>query len=189
MPTPLRAATRRGKVPGRDPADPRPVLRAVTLYSAWRGMLFAHVTPLVLVLIGALAIGDAGVNAISLGLVAAGVALEGASLFDYPIRSTFGLDGIERRCPLRRQMLPWSRISDLRRAPGPRFRRRAPGGLVAACGRRRYLLVDRAEGADEFDALVSGIAAWAPAVAVHAVRPPADSPPTWLYRRGGRAQS
>lgn len=61
--------------------------------------------------------------------------------------------------------------------------RPAPGGLVAARGRRRYLLVDRVEGGEEYDALVRGVSAWAPGLAVHALRPPDGTPPTWLYRR------
>ncbi len=198
----------------REPIEPRPPVAAVTLFSAWRGMVLAHVTPLILLAIGTMAIVDAGANPISVSVVLAGVALAAVSLFDFPLRATLGPDGIERRCPLRRQVLPWSRITDLRRAPGPRLRRAAapppvegrtggpvqgrgsgahartrqiPGGLVAACGRRRYLLVDRVEGADEYDSVVSGVAAWAPGVDVHAVRPPADAPPTWLYRRRHRS--
>lgn len=213
----------------------------------------AHATPLILVLLGALAVADDGPHSISLGFVVAGAALESVSLFDFPMHATFGPDGVVRWCALRRQMIPWSRISDIRRAPGPRFRRvdvqyaspgampvagirgagayararpeairgglvkgrrsagqslgpggsgdrslharrgpygrtrPAPGGLVAACGRRRYLLVDRSEGAEEFDAVVDGLVAWAPGLAVHAARPPAGWPPTWLYRRGARA--
>ena len=224
----------------------------MVLYSSRRGVLLGHVTPLILVTLGALAVADDGPHPISIALLVVGVALEAVSLFDYPTRATIGPDGVVRQCALRHQMIPWSRISDIRRAPGPRFRRvaaqpigpggppahggrgpgvsggrsagagggiraggarssprvgrpggstrhsghvpgvphaktrPAPGGLVAACGRRRYLLVDRSEGAEEFDEVLAGLSVWAPGVAIHAVRPPLDWPPTWLYRRRAR---
>lgn len=231
--------------PSAEPERPSPVPRAVVLHSSWHGLLLAHATPLILVLLGALAAVGDGVHPISLTLLVVGVALEAISLFDFPARVSLAADGITRHCLLRSQAIPWSRVQELRRAPGPRFRRvaaqsgapgavptvgaarsglpsaagrgarsrrfrsaarsdgrggpgsasgtrrartrPAPGGLVAVCGRRRYLLVDRSEGAEEFDAVVGGLAAWAPGIAIHALRPPPDWPPTWLYRRRARA--
>jgi len=228
------------------------VPKPVVLFSSRRGLLLAHASPALLAALGGLAVRDDGPHPISLALVFVGLALEAVSLFDFPTHASIGSDGVVRRCALRRQLMPWSQITDLRRAPGPRFRRvsaqptavyraadrgrgwpgssggvgsprgrkrlltsdrssrhsagpsgfaghseqdlrarrgatrPAPGGLVAACGRRRYLLTDRCEGAEEFDAVAAGVAVWAPGVPVLALRPPLDWPPTWLYRRRSR---
>ena len=63
-------------------------------------------------------------------------------------------------------------------------RRAALGGLVArTVHKRRYLLVDVAEGQAEHDALVKGLAAWGVKVPMRAGRPSADVPPTTMYRR------
>lgn len=161
---------------------------AVTLFSSWHGIAIVLLGPLALVAIGVLAMADAGVTHMAVVVTVIGAALEAASLFDFPLRCVVGTDGVERRCALRRHKLRWSAVDDLRRAAGPRLRRGAshPGALVAALGHRRYLLVDRAEGPDEYDALVVRVRAWAPEVTVHARRPPDASPPTWLYRRRGR---
>ena len=203
--------------PGTEPPAGTTAGQTLVLHSSWRGILLSHATPLLLVVVGGLAIADGGAHPIALALIVLGVALEAVSLLDFPLSAVFGPEGVERRCLLRRRRLAWSEIDDLRRAPGPRLRRvpaaheerparapavphgsgsgrprrggsgartrPAPGGLVAARGRRRYLLVDRVEGGEEYDALVRRVAAWAPGLAVHALRPPDGTPPTWLYGR------
>lgn len=168
------------------------------LHSSWRGLATAHAAPLMLLGVGALVSAEYGPDPVSLGLLVAGGVLAAVVLIDFPTSASIGPMGIERRCALRRQVIAWSAVGDIRRAPGPRFRRvgdgdgrrrAVPGGLVAACGRRRYLLVDRVEGAEEFDAVVAAVTSSAPDVPVHAARPPEGSPPTWLYRRRDRRAS
>jgi hypothetical protein len=59
------------------------------------------------------------------------------------------------------------------------------GGLVAhgRTRRRRWLLTDQVESRQQFDDLVAILATLPTDVAVHAARPHAAAPPTYLYRR------
>lgn len=160
-------------------AAPEPV----TLHSSWRGIATAFGSPLVVLLLGVLAVLEGGPGAFSLAVVGVGLVLGAVSLWDFPLAATLGPRGVVRRCALRRAAVRWERVEALRRAPGPRLRRSVPGPLAAAAGRRRWLLVDQAESEAEYDAVVRGLVVWAPGVRVEAARPPADTPPTWLYRR------
>ena len=58
------------------------------------------------------------------------------------------------------------------------------GGLTAVVGRRRYLLVDRAESLDEYQELFWLVDGLGHDVGIERVLPPdTEIPPTWLYRR------
>jgi hypothetical protein len=116
-----------------------------------------------------------------------GVVLLLVALLDYPVASTFDVEGVQRRMVLRRQRLVWSRVAQLTRTRpalvrGPRPLR--PGGLTAVVGRRRYLLVDQVESLAEYDALMSLLAPLDDELALALVnRPPDATMPTWTYRR------
>lgn len=155
----------------------------MTLHASWRGRAAAFGSPLMILALGLVGVLDDGASGVSLAIVAVGLALELVSLWDFPLDATFGPEGVVRRCVLRREVLAWGRIEALHRAPRSWRHRASPGGLAAAAGRRRWLLVDRTEGEEEYDAVVAGMAVWAPEVTVPAARPPAGTPPTWLYRR------
>ena len=112
------------------------------------------------------------------------------ALFDIPIASTFTTHGVQRRTVLRRHRLTWRDGDQLTRARPSLMRAGrslAHGGLVLRRGRRRYLLVDRAESVAEFDALMRLLVTPGEPceeLASATVPPPAEtSPPTWLYRR------
>ena len=171
----------------------------ITLYSSWRGMGLAILSPALLVAIGAYGLILGGRWLWLPGVIfAAGLVLATISLFDFPVKVIFTGGGVERRMALRHQVIPWDNIMVLER-----FRKRhwrvprwmrvgedrdpsppTPGGLVALTGsRRRYLLVDRGESQPEYDSLVSAMTEWAPDVVVNAARPDKKVPPTFLYRR------
>jgi hypothetical protein len=157
----------------RKPAD------TLRLYSSWRGLLLAFLSPALILLVAALAIVGSGIHAISLILLIVGAALLIVSLFDFPIYSTFDADGIRRWTPLRVHTIPWAKVTAISRARGARRKRAGP--LAAAVGGRRYLLVDRTEGRDEYEALRKLCEdANTP---LSAVAPDADVVPTWLYHR------
>ena len=128
----------------------------------------------------------------------AGLVLATITLFDVPLRTSFGVRGIERHMPLRKQLIPWEQVFVLERVRKwnlglPRWmalgedrapRPATPGGLVAlTAGRRRYLLVNQGESQAEYDALRSAVSDWAPDLVVNANRPHEKVPPTFLYRR------
>ena len=161
---------------------PRPDESGQRIHSSWRGLVSAFVAPLMLVAIGGLTMAARGFHPIAAALLAAGIALELASLVDYPWSTSFDVAGVSRRCALRRHRLRWPEIRQITRASGSLLRR-TPGGLAAARGRRRYLLCDQPESRDEFDGLVARIRSWSPATEIAAIRPPERTPPTWLYRR------
>jgi hypothetical protein len=48
------------------------------------------------------------------------------ALFDYPTSAVLRPEGIERRSVLRRAVLPWRDVRELRRLPSSRLRRSAP---------------------------------------------------------------
>lgn len=136
---------------------------------------------------GIYALTVAGATAISVVFLAIGVAVSAVTLFDFPLASTFTPWGVERRMLLRRHRMSWHSVDQLTRTrPGLwRIDRGVRhGGLVAVRGRRRYLLVDRAESEDEFDRML-GIAEsdGADLASEMLLRPGAGVPPTWLYRR------
>ena len=164
--------------------------REITIHSSWRGLIFST--------LGAAIVAAAG----TFGVIAAGFRVVPGTLFvvgwlfvlivalDYPVASRFTAEGVERRMMLRRQWFPWERVDQLTRTR-PSFvkldRRIEHGGLTVKIGRKRYLLVDRLESGDEFDAMVRIVEV--PGTAGDEVgasmlpRPGDKVPPTWMYRR------
>jgi hypothetical protein len=170
-----------------------PTPEPVVLRSSIRGILNAFLSPAVLLALATwvLLTGRPSWFTWFVGLLGAVLAV--ISIVDFPLRTAFGPEGVTRLCAARRHHLDWSEVVAIERAMGPRSllptrqgERRSftrPGGLVARVGRRRYLLVDRVEGAAEYDALADAVKRWDDVVVVRASRPPADTPPTTLYRR------
>ena len=155
---------------------------SVRLYSSWRGLLLAFVSPAMLLGVAVLAIAAAGWRVVPIVLLVAGLGLLAVSLFDFPIYTTFDSEGIRRRTPLRVHRIGWDRVIAINRARGGRISKRT-GPLAAAVGGRRYLLVDRTEGVDEYEALRSLCSSDDVATPVSAVAPDAQIAPTWLYHR------
>jgi hypothetical protein len=165
----------------------------VLIHSSWRGIIAAYLSMLVLVIAAVVAVSGAGLNVATGILVLIALVVCAIVVFDYPIATSFGPDGVERRCLLRRERLSWDRIEALTRtsdstglAPGEGSRwkvSRRPGGLVAVIGRRRYLLVNQCESQDECRTLRDGLYEWTDDPIWVAGLPEDDQPPTWLYRR------
>ncbi len=124
-------------------------------------------------------------------LLVVGVLLIIASLFDFPLYTTFGPDGIERRCLGRRDHVPWMRVQAVARpARGGVTGRVRSGlgisnstGLVAELGPRPSMLVDRIESPAEFEAIERGMAVWIPGMIIRASKPPDGTAPTWMHKR------
>ncbi|MEM7342368.1 MAG: hypothetical protein AAF467_27255 [Actinomycetota bacterium] len=160
-------------------------VRPVVLHSSWRGRLLASLAPTILIGFSLLGIAGVGLRPWPLAFGVIGLVLGAIVLFDYPLWTVFGADGVARRCPLRTERLGWDRIDQLSR---PAFVIRVPGaggstGLVAQVGSRRYMLTDKMESRAEHQALLRGIATWSPLLAVEATLPPENRAPTWLYKR------
>jgi hypothetical protein len=147
----------------------------------------------ILAVVAAVAVSGVGLN-IGTGILAFIAVIVGLIVvFDYPIASAFGPDGVQRRCLLRREWLVWDRIEALTRTSdstglqpgeGSRWRiSRRPGGLVAVVGRRRYLLVNQCESREECRRVRDGLLEWTEEPIWVAGLPEDDQPPTWLYRR------
>lgn len=130
-------------------------------------------------------------------LLLIGLVIGAVVMFDYPLWSTIGPDGVARRCVLRTERLGWS---DVRTIARPGARQRFPvskrgvrtdgtkiatgrAGLVAEVGKRPYLLVDRIESPAEHEAIQRGLVKWAPNLVLRAAKPVEGTPPTWLYKR------
>ncbi len=165
----------------------------IVLYSSRRGIASAALSPAVLL---ALATGAGVTRSVTTSVLvigAVGLLLGLVVAWDYPLRSEFAIDGITRVCPLRHQHLPWERVVALERTPGrAKIRRqrdsgiegfRAPAGLAARVGNRRYMLTDRSEGALEYDQLVLAMKVFDEAVLVRASRPALTTAPTSFSRR------
>jgi len=165
------------------PGDP------VVLYSSLPGVLNGYVSPVLLILLSAWAGWTRGPTLLSTGIGAVGVAFVAIALFDMPLHTVFGREGVVRVCALRRHHLAWTSITAIERVPKRmplrrvEGRPRRPGGLVAVIGKRKYLLCNRPEGAFEFDALQASVRQWDDAVAIRAGRPPETTVPTNLHRR------
>jgi hypothetical protein len=157
------------------PAEP------LKLYSTWRGLITAFLTPLLLIGVAALAVIGEGWHGVEYVLVALGAIFLLIALFDFPIYTTFDERGITRRTPLRAHRIAWTRVAAINRARGSRSKRRRAGPLAAAVGRRRYLLVDQTESTDEYEKLQRLCEESEVGVPVSALPPAADRPPTWLY--------
>jgi hypothetical protein len=173
-------------------------MESMTLYSSWRGVLVTLVSPVFLIALGSYGLALDGWVWLPALVLAAGLVLLAITLFDFPLRAEFRVDGIARHMPLRTHLLAWQDVTVLerfrkRRVGVPRWlnvgkdvhpRPVNPGGLVVLTGtRRRYLLVNRGESRGEYDELIAALEAWAPDFVVQANRPHAEVVPTFLYRR------
>lgn len=166
----------------------------VTIYSSWRGIAAAFVTPLLLLLVGLTAVRTVGWRVLPTGIVLLASGLLLVALLDVPLQTRFDREGVHRTCLLRRHTLPWESIRLLQRArgnlhsyirlKGSPSEAKPSGGLVAAVGRqRRYQLTDRIESRSEYDMLRDVVRLREGDVEVTAVRPSAKTPPTTLWRR------
>jgi hypothetical protein len=144
--------------------------------------LFAFLSPAMLIAVAGLAMAGVGVRVLPIILLVAGVALLAVSCFDFPVHTTFDPRGVRRRTPMRTHTLRWENVTAINRARAGRVRKRV-GPLAAAVGGRHYLLVDRAEGIDEYEALRVLCASDAVATPLTATAPDAETAPTWLYHR------
>lgn len=166
------------------------------LHSAWRGIVASYVSATVFAALAIWAFAVGGVRVISVVLGFIAIVLAAIAVFDYPIALRVTPAGLQRRCLGRRATLAWDRVQTITRTAdvasssssavgGGRVRRgRAPGGLVAVSGRRRYLLTNHSESRDEHAAVRAAVQEWAPDVRFVAQLPLEDQPPTWLYRHG-----
>ncbi len=177
--------------------------RPVVLHTSWRGRLQQAVAPLILFGIAAAGFVRAGEpRPVPVVLATIGTVILVIQLFDFPVVTVFGPDGVERRCLLRRQMLLWDDVASIARpgsiesatavnsepgrSPAGRQRRRSSRqGLVAEVGerRRRHLLTDHIEGVAEYDAVERGLREWSPMTPMRASRPAEGVAPTFLYKR------
>ena len=168
----------------------------LVLYPTWVGLLAAGLVPPGLLLLGLLSLGATGLGVVTWTLVVAGTATAILAGRDFPRHIVVGPDGIERRCLLRRHVLPYDEVAAIRRAPAPRLaaaraaRRGDPeagaaalGGLVAAGhGRRHWMLTDQPESREEYDHLAALLVA-SGATDLQAARPGPGRAPTSLYRQ------
>ncbi|MGB0112436.1 MAG: hypothetical protein WBP59_04400 [Ilumatobacteraceae bacterium] len=157
----------------------------MTVHSSWRGIITNSLGALLVLGGGLLAVGVAGWTVFSSLVVMVGVVLCVVVAFDYPVASTFDVEGVTRRMLLRRSTLEWQRVAQLSRTrPGvtSSLRKLSHGGLVAVVGRRRYLLADRCESLAEFEAIES-VLVDQPDLIDMVPRPVASVEPSWLYRR------
>ena len=167
-------------------SSPRCENEAVTLHSTWRGLVLSAAGAFAVLALGLLAVVRGGWGAVSTIVVVVGVGLGAVTLLDYPIASTFDSVGVSRRMALRRHQMSWSSIDQLSRTrPGTvqNLRKLAHGGLVAARGRRRYLLVDQCESLAEFRRIEALAVHDGDPLASAVPQPREDQPPTWLHRR------
>ncbi len=163
---------------------------SLTLHSSWRGIILGCCGAVVVAVAGTYGVVAAGFTVIPTVLFAVGWVFVITMLFDFPIASVFTGEGVERRMILRRHRLPWGRVERLTRTRPTMMRvdrRLEHGALAAKRGRRRYLLVDRLESAEEYDHMVDVVEAEGSAGkhlgASMLPRPGEKVPPTWLYRR------
>lgn len=172
-------------------------LRSIVLHTSWRGRFTAVLAPLAILIWGSYGAAVAGLQWFNGLLLLVGLVFAVVVLFDYPLWSSLGPEGIVRRCVLRTERLAWADVGAVAR-PGARQRfmglgrgeRDAPSkhstgraGLVAEVGRRPYLLVDRIESPVEHEAIQNGLKTWAPGMVLRAGKPVEGTPPTWLYKR------
>ncbi|MEM8905936.1 MAG: hypothetical protein AAGF02_19720, partial [Actinomycetota bacterium] len=87
---------------------------AVVLHTSWRGRFQSTVPPAVLLLGGLWGV-SAGGSVIAVILVVLGGFVLAVGLFDFPWRTVIGPEGVERRCPLRTDRLPWERVTAIAR--------------------------------------------------------------------------
>jgi hypothetical protein len=160
---------------------------SVTVHSSWRGIISGALGAGMVAAAGTYGVLQVGFRVIPGTLFVIGWILVLAMALDYPIASTFTSSGVTRHMALRRQQFEWDEDLQLSRTRPTLVRidrRLEHGALALVKGRRRYLLVDRLESADEFDTLVTIVEAEdADNGASMLPRPGPKVPPTWLYRR------
>ena len=163
---------------------------SITLHSTWHFLIGSATGAGALAVAGTYGVFAAGFNAITTIVFAAGWISVAVVVLDLPMASTFSSAGVRRRMLLRRQFLAWQSSDSLVRARSAVVRQEAKlsqGGLVLRRGRRKYLLVDKAESEDEFAAVLDLVnTSGSPGASVDLSSLPAPSsstPPTWLYRR------
>lgn len=157
---------------------------AVALHTSWRGR-FISVVPPALLLGGGLWGFSQGGRLVAIILIVLGGSLLVVGLFDYPWRTIIGPDGIERRCLLRTERLPWNRVTAVARPRSTKAVQRVAGkaGLVAEVGKRRYLLTNRCESGFEYEAIQGVVERSGGGVLLRASEPPDEVAPTWMYQR------
>lgn len=158
----------------------------VTLHSSWRGLLASSLGAAAVFGAGLIGVALGGWRVLPTGLLALGTLFLATVLLDYPMATTFDSDGVTRRMLLRRHRIGWDRIDQLTRSrPGfaSNLRGVRHGGLTAAVGRRRYLLVDQPESPEEYDAVCAVAGERMMDLGLFGgMRPPDSTNPTWLYR-------
>lgn len=167
------------------PSHTDPAERSVTLHSTWTGivMSFAGAAMLLAFAVGLLVTN--GLSLVSGVIVVVAVIFAVVAAVDLPIAAEFRRDGVVRRALLRKQFIAWEDVTRLRRlrVGVVRTRRGSGGGLVAAVGGRKYVLVDTMESATEFDDLRRLLGGMGEALGLNdSMRPPDGRSPTWLYR-------
>lgn len=166
------------------------------IHSSLRGWISAAISPTVLLVLGASAVGGVGLRPIPVMLLVAGTLLALVVVTDLPRHTRFTPEAVVRVCVLRTQRLAWSRLVAIERtrpntmtfvrnlADRDRDARQVSGGLIArGPGRRRWLLTDNLESRAEHDELAQLLDRHDIPVPLRAPRPHADAPPTYLYRR------
>ncbi len=126
---------------------------AITLRSAPVGLVVTIVGLVGFVGLAIAAVALNGLNIVTGAIAVAAVLCSVVIMVDLPLGATFDDQGIHRSTPLRRHVIVWAdvdrlvrmRRGGLRRPGSDRFR-----GMVAVRGRKRTVLVDRTESADEF---------------------------------------
>jgi len=156
---------------------------SITLHSSWRGIVGGFAGSGIVLVVGAVAVAQVGWLPVPTIVAVIGAGLFAVVVFDFPIASTFGAEGVTRRPLGRRHLLRYEDIVQLTRTRPKVVGKTKTGGLVAAVGRRRYLLVDQPESRDEFQVLHELLERAAPGLADLDLSPPADVNPTWIYRR------
>ena len=158
---------------------------AITLHSSWKGVVLGGMGAVAVFAFGVVITMGSGGAVLPAIVLVVGTILMLTTLFDYPVASRFDAEGVERRAVLRRQHIAWDRVDQLTRTrPALAGLTLKPGGLAAKVGRRRYLLVDQCEAVAEFDALGEVLAARYVDLGLdEMLSPPADTDPTWTYRR------
>lgn len=160
---------------------------SITIHSTWRGIILGGLGAGLLAAAGTWGVSQVGFRLIPGTLFVVGWILLLTMAFDYPIASRFTSEGVTRHMALRRQHFEWDDDHQISRTR-PKLirvdRRLEHGSLSLVKGRRRYLLVDRLESADEFDQMVDIVEAGESDMSPSMLPRPADGvAPTWLYRR------
>lgn len=125
---------------------------AVTLHSSRGAMVFTGVGMAGFVALAAVVVLLNGLNIVTVVISVLAMASTIVMLLDLPVSASFDESGIHRTTPLRRHQIAWTEVDRLTRMRRGGIRR--PGsakrrGIVALRGRKRTVLVDRTEDAQE----------------------------------------